>query len=151
YAAGFHTGNQTTSIHRLLVEAGGGPPGPTTDHLGGDQPPIPPIVKWGGAHRGAAANNPWGDAGKRSPPDKDVFAINAMANPPAQLPGSSGFYSGVGTVLYNMAVNPVSGKVYVANTEAFNLERFEGPGVFAGSTVRGHLQESRITVLGSGT
>jgi hypothetical protein len=50
-----------------------------------------------------------------------------------------------------MIVNPVSGKVYVSNTEAKNLTRFEGPGTFAGSTVRGHLHESRITVLSPGS
>ena len=47
-----------------------------------------------------------------------------------------------------MIVNPVSGKVYVSNTEALNQNRFEGPGTFAGHSVRGHLHESRITVLG---
>ena len=46
-----------------------------------------------------------------------------------------------------MAVNPVSGKVYVSNTEARNEVRFEGPGIFGGSTVQGHLAETRITVL----
>ncbi|MEO7593971.1 MAG: hypothetical protein ABI134_22340, partial [Byssovorax sp.] len=84
-------------------------------------------------------------------PDKDVFAINAMVNLPTVVPGASGSFSGVGTILYNMAVNPVSGKVYVANTEAFNLDRFDGPGIFAGSSVRGHLHESRITVLNGAT
>jgi hypothetical protein len=49
-----------------------------------------------------------------------------------------------------MAVNPVSGKVYVSNTEAGNEKRFEGPGIFAGHSLRGHLHESRITVLGAG-
>ena len=46
-----------------------------------------------------------------------------------------------------MAVNPVTGDVYVTNTEARNEVRFEGPGVFGGSTVQGHLAESRITVV----
>ena len=46
-----------------------------------------------------------------------------------------------------MAVNPVNGKVYVSNTEARNDLRFEGPGSFAGTSLRGHLHESRITVL----
>jgi DNA-binding beta-propeller fold protein YncE len=46
-----------------------------------------------------------------------------------------------------MVVNPASGKVYVANTDANNLERFEGPGTFAGHSLRGHLRENRITVL----
>jgi len=49
-----------------------------------------------------------------------------------------------------MVVNPVNGKVYVANTNANNLDRFEGSGSFAGHSLRGHLHESRITVLGPG-
>ena len=44
-----------------------------------------------------------------------------------------------------MVVNPVNGKLYVSNTEARNEIRFEGPGVFGGSTVQGHLAEARIT------
>ena len=36
-----------------------------------------------------------------------------------------------------MAVNPVSGKVYVSNTEARNDDALRGPGIFAGHTVRG--------------
>src|SRR5262249_58752283 len=39
------------------------------------------------------------------------------------------------------------GKIYVSNTEAHNEVRFEGPGMFGGSTVQGHLAEARITVL----
>jgi hypothetical protein len=80
-------------------------------------------------------------------PDKDVFAIDALADPPVQVAGSGGFFQSVGTVLYNMAVNPVSGKVYVSNTDALNQDRFEGPGIFAGETVRGHHNENRITVV----
>ena len=56
-------------------------------------------------------------------------------------------FAHVGTVIYNLAVNPVSGKVYVSNTEARNERRFEGAGILSGSTVRGHLHEARITVL----
>src|SRR5262249_39392585 len=52
--------------------------------------------------------------------------------------------------LYSMAVNPASGKIYVANTDANNTDRFEGPGIFAGHSLRGHLHENRITVLGPG-
>ncbi|MCH2171397.1 hypothetical protein MK489_11485 [Myxococcota bacterium] len=84
-------------------------------------------------------------------PDLDVFAINASANPPVETVSASG----VGTSLFNMAVNPVSGKLYVSNTESQNHVRFEGPGTVASAvkptgepaTVRGHLAESRITVL----
>ena len=46
-----------------------------------------------------------------------------------------------------MAVNPSNGNLYVSNTEARNEVRFEGPGTFGGSTVQGHLAESRVTVI----
>ena len=54
----------------------------------------------------------------------------------------------MGTVLFNMAVNPVNGKIYVSNLESRNNVRFEGHN-FAGdgSSVRGHIAESRITVI----
>ena len=59
---------------------------------------------------------------------------------------------GVGTVLFNMAVNPVNGHLYVSNTEARNEVRFEGPGLaFDSTTVQGHLHEARITVLDGAT
>jgi DNA-binding beta-propeller fold protein YncE len=151
YAAGFHSGNQTTVIHRSLVTAGLGLPWPTEDYLGVEQPLAALILKYNGSHWVDPVGRTWDDAVKLSLPDKDVFVIDATSNPPAQLPGTSGYYTGVGTILYNMIVNPVNGKVYVSNTEANNLERFEGPGTFAGSSVRGHLHESRITVLSQGS
>ena len=57
------------------------------------------------------------------------------------------FPSGVGTTLFNMVVNPASGKVYVTNTESPNEVLFEGPGVHGGSTVQGRLSLSRVTIL----
>ena len=54
--------------------------------------------------------------------------------------------AGVGTILFNMAVNPLTGLVYVTNSDAHNEVRFAGPGVLAGHSVRGHLHEARITV-----
>ena len=154
YAAAFHSGNRTTALSELQVpdggEAAGGVPGPNTNFQGVPAPEVGIIVKFDGTHWRDVIGRSW-DAGVRfSLPDKDVFVIDANANPPAQLAGSSGVYTGVGTILYNMAVNPVSGKVYVSNTEARNDLRFEGSGSYAGETLRGHLHESRITVLGSG-
>ena len=52
----------------------------------------------------------------------------------------------VGTVLFQMAVHPRSGRVFVANTDARNEVRFEGSGT-RGSSVRGHLHETRISIL----
>src|SRR4051812_24916075 len=154
YAAGFHSGNRTTTINEALVpnggEAAGGVPGPNTNAEGVPRPEVGIIVKFNGTHWVDVLNRVWDDKVRFSLPDKDVFVINANANPPAQLAGAAGYYQGVGTVLYNMVVNPVSGKVYVSNTEAGNDKRFEGPGIFAGHSLRGHLHETRITVLGPG-
>ena len=75
-------------------------------------------------------------------PDRDVFRIDANANPPSETAA----FAHVGTVLFNMVVNPANGKVYVSNTEARNEVRFEGAGRL-GTSVRGHLHEARITVL----
>ena len=153
YAAGFHTGNQTTTINEAVLPDGFGPdgaPGPVTNFEGRPAPDIGTIVKWNGAHWVNALGRPRDQYVKFSLPDKDVFVLDAMANPPRQLPGAGGFFQGVGTILYSMAVHPKTGKVYVANTDANNADRFEGPGIFAGHSLRGHLHESRITVLTPG-
>ncbi|HWO23800.1 MAG TPA: beta-propeller fold lactonase family protein, partial [Kofleriaceae bacterium] len=153
YAAGFHTGNQTSSINERSIPNGFGPGGvvgPNTNFEGRPTPEVGAIVKWNGSHWVDPEGYLHDDAVRFSLPDKDVFVLDAMANPPRQLPGPSGFYTGVGTILYTMVVNPVNGKVYVANTDANNLEIFEGPGTFAGRTLRGHLHESRISVLTPG-
>jgi DNA-binding beta-propeller fold protein YncE len=153
YAAGFHTGNQTTIIPEPSIPNGFGPDGvagPSTNAAGRPAPEVGAIVKWKGTHWVDSLVRSRDPFVKLSLPDKDVFVLDAMANPPRQIPGAGGFFQGVGTILYTMAVNPVNGKVYVANTDANNADRFEGPGTFAGHSLRGHLHESRITVLSSG-
>ncbi len=80
----------------------------------------------------------WDDPVRFSLPDKDVFAIDATANPPAPDRRAGGPSTPAsGTVLFNMVVNPVSGKVYVSNTEARNEDRFEGPAPSPAHGVRG--------------
>jgi DNA-binding beta-propeller fold protein YncE len=148
YAAGFLSGNRTTSIHQQIVTANHGNLPPFTDSAGVPQAPTGMIVKFDGTHWVDETGRVWDDQVKFSLPDKDVFVIDALASPPAAAPG--GIFTGVGTVLFNMAVNPSNGRVYVSNTDANNAVRFEGPGTIAGHTVRGHLAESRITVLGPG-
>ena len=169
YAAVFHSGNQTTSLSEGLVCDGGtsaapctlsdgsvmpgGLPAPNRNFQGTAGPETGLIVRFdpsSGRWEDRLGRN-WSPAVRFSLPDEDVFAIDATANPPAE----TGAFTSVGTVLFNMAVNPVSGKVYVSNTEARNEVRFEGPGTFAATvpgapaptTVRGHLHEARITVL----
>ena len=153
YVAAFHSGNRTTALAEPVVpnggEAAGGVPGPNTNAAGVPAPEVGLIVKHDGQHWVDNLGRPWDAQVKFSLPDKDVFVLDAAANPPAPVAGPAGFFSGVGTILFNMAVNPVNGHVYVSNTEARNDLRFEGPGEFAGTSLRGHLHESRITVLSS--
>lgn len=152
YAAGFLTGNQTTTIFEELIpnggEAFGGLPSVRTDAAGEEQPETGLIVRYNGEHWVDELGRSWDHRVKFSLPDKDVFVIDASATVPALLE-TNGEIRGVGTVLYNMAVNPVSGKVYVSNTEALNEHRFEGHGERLGReyTVQGHFYENRITVI----
>jgi YVTN family beta-propeller protein len=182
YAAIFRSGNQTTAVNERLVcdtSAGniaagtvqppcvlggqsipGGLPLPHRNAAGAARPENGLILKF---NRDGGTSDlwldelgrDWGNAVKLSLPDLDVFAINAAAAPPVEVDA----WAHVGTVLFNMATNPVSGKVYVANTDSQNHVRFEGPGIHADGikppgeplTVRGHLAESRITVIDGGT
>ena len=150
YAAGFLSGNRTTTIHQQIVTGQGGNLPPFKDAAGIPQAPTGMIVKFDGAHWVDETGRTWDDQVKFSLPDKDVFMIDAEATPPAAIAGPAGVYTGVGTVLFNMAVNPANGHVYVTNTDSRNSTRFEGPGTLTGHTVQGHLAESRITVLGPG-
>ena len=99
---------------------------PNTNFQGIAQPEVGLIVKFNASvnHWRDELGRNWNNAVRFTLPDNDVFAINANAGTPAQ----TAFFAGVGTVLFNMVANPVSGKVYVSNTDARNEVRFEGPG-----------------------
>ena len=137
-----------------VVRSPGGLPPPNTDHNGLQQPEVGLIVKYDGTHWLDELGRQWDNAVNFALPDQDVFAIDASLPTPAQ----TAVYTGVGTILFNMVVNPANGHVYVANTDAQNDVRFEGAGSFAAmfkpggepASVRGHLAESRITVLSGG-
>jgi DNA-binding beta-propeller fold protein YncE len=83
----------------------------------------------------------WNDDVRLGLPDQDVFAIDVDALAVRRA------FSGVGTVLFGMAVQPKTGRVFVANTDALNLTRFEGRGQSSSTSVIGHLHESRITLI----
>jgi len=161
YAAVFQSGNRTTALSEGLIPDSGpnALPAPKTNFDGTPGPEVGLIVRYDGTKWTDELDRNWNTSVRFSLPDKDVFAIDANANPPIQVAGPGGFYSGVGTILFNMVANPVSGKVYVANLESLNHVRFEGEGLYAGAfkplgepaSVRGHLAESRITVLDGGS
>jgi len=140
YAAVLDSGNRTTAITEQVVSANGGLPPPPPGSTPG-APSTGLIVRFDPAtgHWEDEIGRNWSASVAFALPDDDVFVLDADATPPA----STGVVTGVGTVLFNMAVRPTNGKLYVANTDARNDVRFE-------PMVRGHLAESRITVV-SGT
>ena len=146
YASVFLSGNKTTTLGEDLLNK----PGPTESSDSIPQPDTGLIVQFDGTNwiddTGSNADlngTIYNSKVNFSLPDYDVFTIDASVAIPAAT-GTS--YSGVGTVLFNMAVHPASGALYVSNTEALNLTRFEGPGSNS-TTVRGNFAQSRITVI----
>jgi hypothetical protein len=173
YAAVFHSGNRTTALSEGVVcnggagaasctppngdatEPGGLPaPNKSSDNVTGPETGL--VVKFNSAsgHWEDQVSPPrnWDHAVRFWLPDDDVFRIDPSTNPPVAKPSAPHAgqpFAGVGTVLFNMAVNPMSGKVYVTNGDARNEVRFEGQRSPCGtpSSVVGHLSEARITVL----
>ena len=172
YAAVFQSGNQTTTVSEDMVRDGftsatqgggdgitspgglpggavpGGLPAPSTNQQGVTAPETGIIVKYDSTQAKWLDQDGrnWSNGVRFFLPDKDVFAIDTTTLSETQN------WTSVGTTLFNMAVNPVSGKVYVSNLESNNLIRFEGPGVYGrtygeNSTVQGKLALSRIAVL----
>ncbi|HEY6556602.1 MAG TPA: hypothetical protein VI072_04985 [Polyangiaceae bacterium] len=179
YAAIFYSGNQTAAVNETVVCDGfqlnvecaaqpgdtnvspnglangrmpGGMPPPSRNISGVLQPEAGLIVKFdnaSGQWKDSFGRN-WSNGIRFFLPDKDVFSIDATTLSPVSV------WQHVGTTLFNMAVNPANGKVYVSNTDSQNLTRFEGPGTHVRNsvpgypgptTVQGNLAHTRITVL----
>jgi len=169
YAAVFESGNQTTALSEGVVCNGGsgagpctvagvtypgGQPAPNVSADGVTGPETGLIVKFNASdsHWEDVLGRNWDNAVRFYLPDDDVFQIDATQTPPvakASSPHPGQPFAHVGTVLFNMAVNPASGRVYVTNGDSHNEVRFEGERSPCGtpSSVVGHLSEARITVL----
>ena len=121
YAAFAVSGNATTIIPPKLAPP---QPPPTNKHL-----PPPPQV----ALIVSATDPKWSSYIHFKMPDNDVVAITA-----ASSPSVTGYYSAVGTINLGLAVNPVTGDLFVANTDALNLTFFL-------PKLRGHWVNNRLT------
>jgi WD40 repeat protein len=141
YAAGFFTGNQTTTIDEGSVAAGGGAPDPTSNVDGVPAPPTGLIVKFDGTNWIDEDLAVWDSQVNFTLPDMDVFEIDASL----PIPALANIFSGVGTTLFNMTTSP-DGKLFVSNSEANNHIRFEGEGA-VDTTVRGQTARNRITII----
>ena len=128
YAAAFHSGNQTAAVHEGAVcnffttqpcegdgvrspnglpqgRMPGGLPGPATNITGEYAPETSLIVQFdnaSGEWRDSEGRN-WSNGIRFFLPDHDVFAINAETLEQQED------CEHVGTILFNMAVNPISG------------------------------------------
>jgi len=130
YVAFALSGNATTLIFDPLA-----PPQPQPGQSCGPNctvnPALPPppqvglIVKY---------NDPaWTKDISFSMPDNDVAIISTGTRPALQ-----GYYSGLGTINLGIAANPVTGDLFVSNTDALNLIHFE-------DNLQGHFVNNRIT------
>jgi DNA-binding beta-propeller fold protein YncE len=159
YAAAYFSGDQTTVVsdsavaeaYGQLPQIPGGGAGPLVQLPNGAFAPEPNtglVVKYRNGKWLDAYGVDFSAAVTITLPDQDVFAIDATQNPPVAK--ANGAYAHVGTTLFNMAVNPASGKVYVSNTDAHNDIRFEGhtPGY---TTVAGNIVDSRISIIDPGS
>ena len=150
YAAVFLSGNKTTTLGQDQINKDG-----TANNIQAVPHPDTGLIvqhngsNWVDEYGGTSdlSNTTYDSKVPFNLPDYDVFTIDASITVPA---ATSTRFSGVGTVLFNMVTHPISGAVYISNTEALNLKRFEGPGILSGSSVRGHFADSRITVIKNG-
>lgn len=156
YAAVFHSGSRTTTVPAYAVCDGGqhadpcvvgpltipgGVPAPNANQAGDPAPETGVIVQYdpaAGIWLDELARD-WSGAVPYSLPDEDLFVIDATAPIPVEVAA----VTDVGTILYGMTTNPVSGTLYVANTAARNHVRLE-------PNLQGHLHETRITVVPAG-
>ncbi len=140
YAGVFLSGNRTTSIAPSNINK----PGPATSADGVAVPDSGLILRSTAQGWVDETGRQFNAAVPFTLPDYDVFEVDAAALTVTDR------ISGVGTVLFNMIVNPVSGELYVSNLNARNHVRFSGPATRANTTVRGHLTDQQITIVDSG-
>ena len=126
YAAFALSGNRTT----ILPTASGAPPQPPPTNPALPTPPrVSMIID--------AANPSWTNVIRYTMPDNDIVEINTASLSVVR------YFSRVGTVNFAMARHPL-GSLYVANTDARNLTRFE-------PVIRGAFVTNRVSRVDIGS
>ena len=118
YVAFLNSGNRTTVLTATVAPA---QPAPSN-------PDLPPAPDTGLIVAATDARVPY------TVLDNDVAEINASTNAVTR------YFSGAGTNLFDVVVQPQSGDLWVPNTEARNVVRFE-------PVLRGHIVDNRVTKL----
>jgi YVTN family beta-propeller protein len=139
YVAAFESGNRTTVVPFDQVPVSGGGLGapPPSPAMRADLPAAPDvalIVQHDGAKWADELGRNWNANAPYTVADRDLFVIDAATRL------VSGEVAGVGTLLFNLAAHPVTGDVWVSNTEALNLVRFE-------PNLRGRFVRNRVSIV----
>jgi YVTN family beta-propeller protein len=122
WVASFLSGNGTTVIPHTSAPP---PPAPTRSDL--PDPPQQGII--------ASTSDPrWRDTLGFELKDEDVFELDV------QTTSIRRSFAKVGTTLFNMAEHPTTREIWVTNTDARNLIRFE-------PELKGHVVDNRISRL----
>jgi YVTN family beta-propeller protein len=138
YAVVLRSGNGSTALHPQGLGSPPPAPDPPRDPALGPAPKVGLIVRFDPT-TGRWLDDAGGDRSTQVDfrlPDEDLFVIDAAAATPALI----GAIPGIGTVLFDVAVHPRTGDVWIPNTEARNLVRFE-------PNLRGHLVETRVAIV----
>jgi YVTN family beta-propeller protein len=134
----FESGNQTTIVPEQLVSANGGLPPPNPSMKQGL--PVAPktglIVKWDGSNWIDELSRSWNFAIPYTLADVDLVMIDASSSSPSVLAQARG----VGTHVGNMAFDPSTGRLLVANLDSTNQVRFE-------PNLSGRFQQSRVSLV----
>jgi YVTN family beta-propeller protein len=140
YAVVLESGNRSTTLFQQLVQTGGGPPPPhpTRSSSLGAAPNVGLIVQFDPASSKwkDEVGDDWSSFVNFNLPDYDVFVIGASAATPVIIRR----VSGVGTTLFDATVQPGTGELWVPNTEARNVVRFE-------PNLRGHIVQTRVSIV----
>lgn len=140
YVAAFDSGNRTTVVPYLDVEAGGGPPppNPPMDPSLPDPPRTALIVKHDGSSWLDEIGRSWDAFLPYQLFDHDVIAFDTASLQKTDV------FTDVGTNLTGMTASPANGRLYVTNLESFNHIRFE-------PNLRGRFQQNRVTIIDPAT
>jgi YVTN family beta-propeller protein len=131
YVGIFESGNLTTVAGEQDVVAHGGLPAPNPQ----GRPNVGLILRFLGGHWMDEINRSFDDTHPYTLPDHDVAVLDATAGVPAPS-----YIDGLGTLIYNLGVHPVNGRLYVTNTDALNHIRFE-------PNLRGKFLRTRVSIV----
>jgi YVTN family beta-propeller protein len=127
----FESGNRTSIANTQDVVAHGGLPAPNP----AGRPNTALILRSVNGHWVDELNRNYDATHPYTLPDHDVAVLNtASPNPVPQ------YIDGLGTLIYNLGVHPVTGKLWVTNTDAQNHIRFE-------PNLRGKFVRTRVAIV----